>query len=68
MIMKSLNQGSPGQIKGVSAVSNRNVDIRISVHFSFSVVQNVRIGGFISRDKTAMFVHKTIVNDGSWFA
>jgi len=68
MIMKSLNQESPGQIKGVSAVSNTNVDIRISVHFSFSVVQNVRIGGFISSDKTVVFVHKTIVNDGSWFA
>ena len=43
MIMKPLNRGSPSQNKGVSAVSNMNANICISVHFSFSVVQNIRI-------------------------
>lgn len=30
--------------------------------FRFLLLQNVTIGGFISRDNTAMFVHKTIAN------
>ena len=42
--------------------------IRLSFRNGLISPRSVHIGGFQSRDKTAVFVHKTIANDGSCFA